>query len=198
MAQPDLPPLGSPPADLHDRDLVLAKWTSVLYRVHHRDRDPLFFGTTGLYRFDDPNREYGVLYASADLEGAFSETYAGVSSVSVSSLTVRGWSVIEPARVLRLCDLREHGLARIGADGQLCTGSRRVAQMWSRALWTHPATIDGICYPARTDLSKTSVAVFDRARNDIAATLRGTLLEPRNRLTAAQVLDRYRIALIPG
>jgi hypothetical protein len=198
MAQPDLPPFGGPPSDLLERELLLAEWGAPVYRVHHRERDPIFFGKTGRHRFDDPQNQYGVLYASADLDGAFSETFAGVSSLSVSSLTVNGWSVIESRRALRLCDLREHGLARIGADGRLCTGSRRDAQAWSRQLWRHPATIDGICYPARTDLSKTSVAIFDRAKDDITASSRGTFLDPQNRQAAAQLLDRYGIALIPG
>lgn len=144
MARLDLPPLGPPPADLHRRELFVTAWTKALYRVHRVDKVPLFFGATGVNRFDDPRGEFAVLYTSADLDGAFSETFAGVSSLSVTALSARAWCLIQPGRTLRVCDLRQHGLARIGADGRLCTGDRSEAQQWSRALWSHPAEIDGI------------------------------------------------------
>lgn len=168
-----------------------------MFRVHRADRAALYFGRTGLNRFDDPDADFGVLYASSDLDGGFSETFAGVSSLSVSSMTASGWSVIDLRRELRLCDLRDHGLARLGADGRLCTGSRQDAQRWSRALWAHPFTLDGICYPARTNLAKTSIAVFDRAEEALHARYEGSFMDPKNEGTTANLLDRYGIALIP-
>lgn len=112
MARPDRP-LSPPPADLHDRELLLTAWTAPLCRVHRTTHDPRFFGTTGMNRFDDPVRSFGVLYASADLDGAFSETFSGVSAVSMTALRARMWSTFSTTRPLHLCDLRRHGLARI-------------------------------------------------------------------------------------
>jgi hypothetical protein len=199
MAPPDLGPLGPPPHDLHRRALVVADWSASLYRVHRVDRDASYFGTAARNRFDDRDGEFGVLYASADLDGGFSETFAGALAVSVGSMmTTYGWSVMALHRDLRLCDLREVGLARIGADGRLCTGSRQDAQRWSRAIWTHPIAVDGICYPARTNLARTSIAVFDRAREALDVRFLGSFLDPRNEQTTAGLLDRYGVALIPG
>lgn len=198
MAPPDLAPLGGPPEDFDARELVTTDWMEPLYRVHHVGHDALYFGTSGRNRFDDPACQFGVLYASADLEGGFSETFAGISAVSVSSMTTSGWSVVVPRRRLHLCDLRGHGLARMGADGRLCAGSRQDAQPWARAIWSHPAAVDGICYPARTNLARVSVAVFDRAADALVSTYRGTFMDPENAPATAQLLDRYGIALIPG
>lgn len=198
MAPRDLDPLGAPPDDFDRRELILTEWGQPFYRVHRADYDALYFGRTGGNRFDDPAGRFGVLYASADLEGGFSETFAGVTSVSVTSLTSNGWSIIELRQGLRLCDLRDHGLARIGADGRLCTGARQDAQLWSRAIWAHPAAVDGICYPARSNLARTSIAVFDRAQPTLEAQYQGTFMDPGNQETTARLLDRYNLALIPG
>jgi hypothetical protein len=198
MAPPDLGPLGPPPHDLHRRALVVTDWSAPLYRVHRVDRDARYFGTGARNRFDDPDGEFGVLYASADLDGGFSETFAGAMAVSVSSMATYGWSVIELHRDLRLCDLREVGLSRIGADGRLCTGSRQDAQRWSRAIRTHPIAVDGICYPARTNLARTSIAVFDRAQEALDVKFQWSFLDPRHEQTTAALLDRYGVALIPG
>jgi hypothetical protein len=198
MAPPDLGPLGPPPRDLHRRVLVVTGWSATLYRVHRVDRDARYFGKAARNRFDDPDGEFGVLYASADLDGGFSETFAGVMAVSVSSMMAYGWSVIGLTRELNLCDLRDVGLARIGADGRLCAGSRQDAQRWARAIWTHPIAVDGICYPARTNLARTSVAIFDRARDALDARFDGAFLDPRNEPATADLLDRYGVALIPG
>lgn len=197
MARPEPGPL-HPPTDLHDRKLLLTSWVARLYRVHSRQRDPLFFGRTGVNRFDDPQAAFGVLYASANLDGAFSETFAGVSSLSVPALSARAWSELTPTRDLNLCDLRRHGLARIGADGRLCTGSHAEAQAWSRAIWSHPSAVDGICYHARTNLSTTSVAIFDRAADAISVSPSRAFLDGQHQATTAQLLERYQIALLPG
>jgi hypothetical protein len=198
MAPPDLGPLGLPPEDFDTRELVLTYWSAPLYRVHRVDREALYFGTTGRNRFDDPEHSFGVLYASGDLDGGFGETFSAVSSVTATALATSGWSIIEARRTLRLCDLRDHGLARIGADGRLCTGGRQDAQRWSRAIWGHPFLVDGICYPARTNLSRTSVAIFDRAEDALESRQQGSFMDPQNQPTTAIMLDRYAIALIPG
>jgi hypothetical protein len=49
---------------------------AVIYRHHQKVHDPLFFGSTGNYRFDDPDYGspdyFGVLYAGEDPEyGSF-------------------------------------------------------------------------------------------------------------------------------
>lgn len=196
MARDEPGPLDAPPTDLHARDLVVTEWRRSLVRVHAVDRDPLFFGRTGLNRFDDPLREYGVLYAAEDELGAFIETYGTVATVTSTALSGRALSTIDSSRGLRLADLRGHGLARIGADARLFAGAHADAQRWSRALWSHPARIDGLCYPARRDPSRLAFTLYSRAAAVIVAVGRGGLLSPGNRAVTAGILDHYRIALI--
>jgi hypothetical protein len=198
MAPPELPPLGPPPRDLDDRDLVVVAWSAPCYRVHAVARNPLHFGRDVRHRFDDPRGEFGVLYASSELAGAFRETFAGVSSVTISALSARAWSELVPSRPLRLCDLTAEGLSRIGADARLTTGERGNAQDWSRALYTHHEDVDGLLYRARTDPSIPSLAVFDRAAGALGATRTVGFLAPEGTSETARILERYRVALVPG
>src|SRR3990172_6976395 len=157
MAPREIGPLGPPPDDLAGRDLVVVEWSSPLYRDHRTDRNAIFFGRTRENRFDDPLEEFGVLYAVDDVHGAFAETFGDVPAVSVNSLTVSGYSTLRLERPVRLADLRGNGLFRLGADMRLCAGEHTDAQQWSRAIWSHPAHVDGLCYPARHDASKTAL-----------------------------------------
>ena len=93
-----------------------------LYRIHLLDREPVFFGRTGRYRFDDPAGHFGVLYAAADPHGAFIETLAhstGTLLVTRATLAVRGLARVVIRRPLRLVDLAAEGLAQLGADNRL-------------------------------------------------------------------------------
>lgn len=198
MARRDLGPLAAPPPSLATRELPLTSWSKPLVRVHRLDHAPLFFGRTGLHRFDAPDRAYGVLYAAADLHGAFIETFgdAGSHVVTVSSLTARAQSVVTPMRALSLVDLRGAGLSRVGADARLFAADRHPAQAWSRALWTHPNAIDGLCYRARHDPDRVSFAVFDRAADALDVAWTQPLMARALRTSLADVLDHYAFGLI--
>src|SRR5574338_1612883 len=56
------------PDDIYDEETPLK-----IYRIHDKDCDPIFFGRTCRYRFDDPDKVFGVLYAAVNREGAFVE-----------------------------------------------------------------------------------------------------------------------------
>ena len=47
---------------------------AVAWRIHRADQDPLYYGRSAHYRFDDPLRTFGVLYCAQDTAGAFVET----------------------------------------------------------------------------------------------------------------------------
>lgn len=198
MARPDLGPLGPPPADFSDRELPAVSWRAPLVRVHRHDHDPAFLGRTGLNRFDAPGSEFGVLYAAEDLQGAFIETFGDAAgrTVTVNSLTVRAYTTFEPTRALSLVDVRGAGLARIGADARLFAGDRVPAQQWSLAIWSHPATVDGICYRARHDPSRSAVALYDRADRAVRVAQTTPLMAPSERPAFAAVLDAYSFGLI--
>jgi hypothetical protein len=192
-------PLPDPPADLDQRDLLIVDDPGPWFRVHRADRDPLFFGATGNNRFDAPAGEFGVCYLARDPYGAFIETFAwttGIRVVTIAALAARSLARIETARSLRLVDLTGHGLARLGADERLSAGEHGPAQRWSRALWAHPDSPDGVLYRARHDPSRFSLAVYNRVRGVLRTTLLGSLIDPIHTELLAPILDHYRISLI--
>lgn len=192
-------PHPEPPADLDRRPLPLLTAPGPWVRLHRLDRDPVFFGRTGLNRFDAPAGEYGVLYAAGDVHGAFVETFGrtgGERLVSAADLRLRGLARIAARRPLRLVDLAGPGLARLGADGRLATGDYRVAGRWALALWRHPELPDGLRYRCRHDPSRHAVALFDRAADAVRAEPAGSLGDAAQAAVLGDVLATYGFGLL--
>jgi hypothetical protein len=195
--------LPAPPANLAERELPIAEEAEALgpwVRMHDARHDPVFFGRTGRNRFDDPEGEYGVLYAAEDAFGAFLETFGrrpGRNVVSREKLAARPLAGIEADRPLRLVDLTGPGLARIGATGSISTDAREKAQAWSRALYGHPSAPEGIRYRLRHDPSRIGVAIFERA-GELRAGPVGTLLASEHEKLLAEILKEYRFGLVGG
>ena len=102
------------------------------HRFHRERLQATFFGKSGLYRFDDPKRGYGVLYLAEHLEGAFVEVFLRDPEpfrfVTRMALESRVPSILRASRSVKLVDLVGAGLARMGVDSRLTTGSYKVAQ----------------------------------------------------------------------
>ena len=160
-------PHPGPPSDLHSRKLPMRQFEGELYRTHDLDREPLFFGRSGMKRFDDPRGEYGVLYAATDPYGSFVETFGQLRThpISSSELKRKGLARLMVRNRLGLVDLAAPGaLAHLSADSRLFAADYEIAQLWSRAFYEYPlARLDGLLYPARHDHTRTSIAIFDRA-----------------------------------
>jgi RES domain len=201
-------PLPDPPANLSDRALPIhaiepaleGSWKR-LYGCEHASA--LHFGGSRSQRFDDPEGQYGVLYAAIDVQCGFIESFgdsrnnAGELEIKEEDLGEECLATIAIGAALRLVDLTGPGLANIGADGRLSSGDDYTqTQTWSRALWSHPETPDGIYYLARHDLSRPSIAIFDRAREGIAESPHGSLTANRNRHHLLDILRTYRVSLI--
>lgn len=174
----------SAPAHLDTRDLPTQGIAGSFVRIHQCRYSALYFGKTGVYRFDAPHHEYGVLYIADHIDGAFVETFGDVwdvqahyNIVSAARLVSRCVSAVHLARPITVCDLTDEGLARIGADGRLTSGDRLMAQQWSLAIWRHTAAVDGIRYRVRHDQSEIAIALFDRAANAVTADSLGMLTE---------------------
>jgi hypothetical protein len=194
-------PHPDPPADLPAVELPITKRSRQWFRAHRCRRDPLFFGRTGHWRYDDPECAFGVLYVAADLEGAFIEgclhdAALGTTTPLLSErfLRKRCVSKIRFAGRLTLVDLSGPGLSAIGADVRICAGDYRIAQRWSRALWGHPQQPDGILYLSRHNPAIVCAAVFDRAPVAAAEKL-GSFLGPRLIHKTAALLDAYGVGL---
>lgn len=130
MVPPSPGPL--PPPDFASRDLPIEEIASGarLMRIHRSELGPLFFGSTGGNRFDDPTKIYGVCYLATTLEGAFAETClrsAGTRFVAMTFLEARSFSEVEVTAPLRLVSLHGPGLAQIGATGAVTWASCRRA-----------------------------------------------------------------------
>src|SRR4030088_1285146 len=109
-------PLPHPELDGQEPIIFVAHKNQVLYRHHQSIHDPIFFGMTGGYRFDDPNcpsaASFRVLYAGADPECCLLESCGstpGVPAVSGAYLDARQISRIELTEDLRFIDMVEPG-----------------------------------------------------------------------------------------
>jgi hypothetical protein len=176
----------------------------VLYRHHQSIHNPIFFGTTGNYRFDDPDcpasGSFGVLYAGADPECCLLESCGsttGVPAVSGAYLAARQIARMELTEGLRFIDLVEPGgLTSIGADGRLATGSYRIAQQWSAALKKHPIKPDGIRYRSRHAPERICYGIYSRSPATFLVTSMGSFTDSANEALFKRVLTTYSIALI--
>ena len=191
-----------PPAALADRSPLLYQLTpgTVLSRIHNRNQEPAFFSRTSRNRFDCPNASFGVLYVGLDEHCAFVETFGqdtGIRLITRRALEQRRLCYMRLAAQLTVIDLATSGgLARIGADARLLSGSHAVAQRWSAALRDHPTKPAGLLYPARNDVARKACALFDPPEIVLQVTNAGSLLDAQHALLLAGILDTYGFGLI--
>jgi RES domain-containing protein len=140
------------------------------------------------------------MYVGFDEHCAFMETFGqttGVRAATRRALEQRQPAYLQTTESLTLINLASSGgLARIGADAGLFSGSHAVAQRWSAALRKHSAKPAGIVYPARHDAARKSCALFDLRDSVFAVTEAGSLLEPQHAALLAAILDTYDFGLI--
>lgn len=197
-------PLPHPELPSQDPLIFTLKAGEVLYRHHQIILDPVFFGTSGNYRFDDPDCPaascFGVLYTGEDEDCCFIESCGsttGVPAVSGAYLAAREISRLELTGELRFIDLvSPGGLTHIGADGRLETGSYKISQKWSAALRLHPSRPDGIRYRARHDPSRVAYAIYTRSRSTFKVASQGSLMAPSNRALLNRLLRTYNVDLV--
>jgi hypothetical protein len=176
---------------------------TVIFRLHPRIHDPLFFGKTGNYRFDAPDcpsGSFGVMYVGEDPQCCFIESCGqttGAPAVSGAYLADRHLAEMEVMRDLKFIDIAATGgLSRIGADARLMSGSYTIAQQWSAVLRNHPSKPDGIRYLSRHDPTKAAYAIYDCPRSVFKITSRGSLMDPQNRTLLNNLLSLYQVDLI--
>jgi RES domain len=210
--EPDLGDHPGPPADLAKRRLHLTHLDSPAFRIFPIAHEPLYFGKRGLGRWDDPKRRYGVLYAATTPAGAFAERLlvrpgmlaqgiwipAQNVPVSTGDLQQFGLAEVQIASPLRCVDLRGPGLAAIEADARLTSGPHRASQQWSRPLFEHPQRPDGIVWRSRADPEQTAVALHERVRATLSATVRGRLADPRHADLLETISARYNLVILAG
>lgn len=191
-----------PPSDLDARSpsvLTVAPGTP-FSRIHSRTQGPLFFGKTRTNRLDASDSSFGVMYVGFDEYCAFIETFGhdtGIRIVTRRALEQRHLAYLELTEPLNLIDLAASGgLARIGADARLFSGSHAIAQRWSAALRNHPSKPAGLVYPARHDAARNACALFDLSDSILRVTNTASLLIPQHAVLLAAILNTYDFGLL--
>lgn len=194
-----------PPSDLHSRrvpERVFNVPSTPMLRVHRNRFSPLFFNrrskSSNVYRFDAPNDEYGVLYASPEFDACLAETVirdrfqTGALVIDESEITDRSISTlgIVGRTDLLLADLTAPLFAIGGSAAIASVSDYEIPNQWSKALYDHPKEFDGVYFFSRYSNMR-SVALFDRVDVTVEQT---TKLELDSRLPA--FLNRYEIAIV--
>lgn len=170
--------------------------------------DPAYFGRGMLFRFDAPDRSYGVCYLGTSLSCCLLEvctpTYRATERppliIMRDQLTSYYAAIATVVQPLRLAYLADDGLVQLGIDQRHTGGDDYdLSGAWSLAIHTHTAAVDGIFYPARHHNGFYSVALFDRAAHALAFRRWGILGQratPDLWQETTHVLHRFGIALL--
>ena len=163
-----------PPADLQTRALEYVDISAgaVMERFYNNAHEPLYYDRSRLGRMNAPDASYGVLYAAADLNGAFAETFLrtpGRTLLPLDLIRRKSRVTLRPKRPLRMVKFFGPGLAKLGATAEVTHSGLPydAPQVWSKALHALPAASDGIAYRARHDDDAVCYAIFDRAESAI-------------------------------
>ena len=169
-----------PPPDIHGRRIpvhALDFATTRVMRIHRAMYSPIFYNrrsaSKDVYRFDAPDDEYGVLYASESFSACMAETVirdrfqhqSAPILLSESMLGERSLSLLSPVSgtILRLADLTQP-LFTLGFTAQILSDPDYTApNAWSMAIFGHPQQLDGIYFRSRY-ANAPSIAIFDRCQ----------------------------------
>jgi hypothetical protein len=196
----------SPPHNYNSLKLVTESVEArKLVRIAWRDATSHFnFRRSAAYRFDAPDRSFGVLYAAFDFETAFAETVlrqrpmlvgAGMIPLDYAEIDARVVVALEGqgGRRLQLIKLYDDGLVVARVDNSISSVDDYAStQQWAKALHDHPLRADGVVYMSRFLGARKSVALFERAQAIVAPGRITPLLEHAE---LAAVLDRYHVAI---
>jgi hypothetical protein len=190
-----LPP---PPADFSTRKLPLATVKGSLYRIHRTEHHWRYFGKNASERFDDPLKQYGVLYVSTRPDAAFAEVFLRALSLMVideADLRVRSLATFA-ANSLQCVDLTGSGLRKLSCDNRISTEKPyATVGLWSRALYTHPQQPDGIIYRSRHNPRFRCLALFERCAAKLSAGSSEELMGLTRRSWTSDQLDRYDLSV---
>ena len=198
-----LPPADFPALDLRFEEIE----PSALLRLAWDEKRTQFtFRRSACYRFDAPDRSFGVLYAAFDLRTAFVESVLRErpQNTPPADQVPLGWDEIDKRRVvqlrsgratrpLRLIALHGDGLVAARIDNRIATvDDYSVTQQWAKTCHKHPSRADGILYMSRFLGDSRSVAIFDRARPAVQP---GRVVPLMSYPGFPEVIDEFDVAI---
>ena len=187
-----------PPSDLALRALpiqILDRHTKI-FRIHRTALGAKFFGASADWRFDDPNKSYGTLYAGLTPEIAFAETLLRGKGtlIAEAELKLRSLCTFTVRDDIRLVELHGKRMFKIDANANVTSGlPYNASQAWSSAFHHHPDAPDGIVYRGTRDNSQFALVLFDRAKHKIDDGASFPLMQDKTALGV--LLDRYEAGL---
>ena len=192
----------APPRNFHLLSLIVEDVeASALLRMASRDpASHCRFRRGARYRFDSPDRSFGVMHATFDLATAFAETVlrdkpSHSDDVILDYHDLESRVVIElkrgpDERPLRLIKLYDEGLAAAHTDNQISARDHHpTTQRWAQIFHAHSIAADGIVYMSRYMGARKSVALFDRCSAAVASGDVTPLLEHREFSSVATMFD---------
>ena len=150
-----------------------------LHRVHGASVPARWYGRKdATWRWDDPERHYGVLYLGKSLTGPFAESLLRTPAdrdVLWDRVQQKRAATFVTTRTVRLAKLHGPGLAwfqttAAGVSADFDPANRRVAYTTTQrisALVHGTTTLDGIQYRSRFDTDQICGALFERADSAI-------------------------------
>jgi hypothetical protein len=182
-----------------------------LYRISRaRYPDPAYFGRQAIFRFDAPDRSYGVCYLGTTLDAAFLEAVplalapqTGERLVAAAELATRHAARATVVRPLRLAFFADDGLALNGVDLRVTGGDDyQLSQGWSAAIHRDHPSADGIFYASRHHNGLYCVALLERSRDAVQFDPRpwGTLASsspPDLASVMARIILRFAVRVVP-
>ncbi|NYI02783.1 RES family NAD+ phosphorylase [Cupriavidus plantarum] len=198
-----------PPDDLAARAMPVRQLdlaVTPIWRIHRAIYGPIHYNRRATgghpYRFDAPNDEFGVLYASPSFAGCMAEAvirdrFQGHRLpllLDEEELTQRSISELGTTlgRPLQLADLTQPHF-HLGMDNRvMSTDDYRGPNLWSRAIHDAFPALDGLYFKSRF-ANEESVAIFDRA----PMVARGGPVPLARFHLLAGFLDAYNIGIAP-
>lgn len=178
---------------------ITLKEKMLIVRIHSATENAVFFGpkpgSKPGNRFDAPNGEYRVLYASKRLEGAFVETVLRRPKGRLlrrEFVNQKAWSLLRLERPIRLAKLYDEGLQAYAVDaGELSTDDYATSRALARDIHLKFPMIEGLAYRSRYNNGEICYALFNRV---VTSDLTPTRCErfDRNGDTVDRLMNLYR------
>lgn len=188
-------PLAEPPDDLSGFPGWTLRPDQVLARIHRRENDARFFGSSGGSRFDLPPPR-GTLYASRTAVGSFIETFRAVPLIAQAEVDARLLARLRVPDERRLADCTVARARRFGVTAAIhSTSDYALCQRWAAAFAA--ARFAGVRYRVSHDPSmhEIGVALFGDAGVDQGLTVDEDAPIPAD--VVDEVRSRFGILVLP-